>query len=85
MPANMAARSPPCAVQTMGMKSSSTALFTRTPLRRTNRSSAYSPIRAAADDRTVTLLDYGKHNASLETSLQSLLLSGRFYHRDDMP
>jgi hypothetical protein len=62
----MAARGSPCgSAQTFGLKSSSVTLFNRTPLRRMHRITARSPIRAAADDRTVTLLDYGENFASL--------------------
>ncbi len=57
--------SPSGSAQAFGSKSSSVALFNGTPLRRVDRCIARSPIRAAADDKTVTLLDYGENIASL--------------------
>jgi hypothetical protein len=49
----------------LGTKSSSVALFNRAPPRRINRNIVSHPIRAAAVDKTVTLLDYGENIASL--------------------
>jgi hypothetical protein len=65
MAAPSSARGP---VQAFGSKTSSNALFNRTPLRRMNRNVTRSPIRAAADDRTVTLLDYGEKLSHLNIS-----------------